>query len=369
MKQNLSLKLLCLIGLLAVATMASAQFLPQFGTKTNNTQVVRESELYDLDKLLGVNGSYIFIYDKQQCDTVESEQHGTFKAWDTLDSTLVMKGSYNHGVRDGVWEWYLHGRIIVEGNYSNGQPEGAWTFYNKNAKNNEVMVSCTIRDGRLDGDIVKYALKGGNLVRGFYLKEAYRQGTCHRVELYNEENVRCVMGEYLSADTLYFEESTTDLLLGGVLCETLKATHYRRPSASSFGDLEALVASMGTKDPKGLRTDPLDVVQTDSINGEKIVEYGQYKDNQQEGTWTLINTNQGYRLLQVFEQGVLMSRRYEKLKNGKPFSGKVTILEGEAVSVISIKKGVRNGKTTITDGDGKVTVVMFKDDKPVEKKK
>ncbi len=374
MKQNLSLRLRCLLVLLTLVCAAQAQFFSPFSSKANTTQVVRESELYDLDKQLGVNGTYIFIYDKQQCDTVDGELHGKFKAFDSLDNSLVMEGEYSKGVRVGNWVWYDHGKKIVEGNYVDGRLDGLVIFYDKKL-DGKVMVNSTLKDGKLDGVITKFSLKNNGLVRGFYLKEYYEEGLCNRVELFNEENARCLCGEYVSADTLYYVEKTTELLVNAKLCERTVSYRYLRPEGTNFADLEALVASMGTKDPKGMRGalngaySKVDSVAADTSLVLVKAESGFYKNNLAEGEWLTQYFTEGVNMMKRYEEGVQMAVEYTRMKNGKPYSGKLTVVESDAISVISIKKGQRNGKTIVTDEVGNVVVVVCKNGVPVEKAK
>lgn len=374
MKQNLSLRLRCLLVLLTLVCAAQAQFFSPFSSKANTTQVVRESELYDLDKQLGVNGTYIFIYDKQQCDTVDGELHGKFRAFDSLDNSLVMEGEYNKGVRVGNWVWYDHGKKIVEGNYVDGRLDGLVIFYDKKL-DGKVMVNSTLKDGKLDGVITKFSLKNNGLVRGFYLKEYYEEGLCNRVELFNEENARCLCGEYVSADTLYYVEKTTELLVNAKLCERTVSYRYLRPEGTNFADLEALVASMGTKDPKGMRGalngaySKVDSVAADTSLVLVKAESGFYKNNLAEGEWLTQYFTEGVNMMKRYEEGVQMAVEYTRMKNGKPYSGKLTVVESDAISVISIKKGQRNGKTIVTDEVGNVVVVVCKNGVPVEKAK
>ncbi len=374
MKQNLSLRLRCLLVLLTLVCAAQAQFFSPFSSKANTTQVVRESELYDLDKQLGVNGTYIFIYDKQQCDTVDGELHGKFKAFDSLDNSLVMEGEYSKGVRVGNWVWYDHGKKIVEGNYVDGRLDGLVIFYDKKL-DGKVMVNSTLKDGKLDGVITKFSLKNNGLVRGFYLKEYYEEGLCNLVELFNEENARCLCGEYVSADTLYYVEKTTELLVNAKLCERTVSYRYLRPEGTNFADLEALVASMGTKDPKGMRGalngaySKVDSVAADTSLVLVKAESGFYKNNLAEGEWLTQYFTEGVNMMKRYEEGVQMAVEYTRMKNGKPYSGKLTVVESDAISVISIKKGQRNGKTIVTDEVGNVVVVVCKNGVPVEKAK
>lgn len=374
MKQNLSLRLRCLLVLLTLVCAAQAQFFSPFSSKANTTQVVRESELYDLDKQLGVNGTYIFIYDKQQCDTVDGELHGKFRAFDSLDNSLVMEGEYSKGVRVGNWVWYDHGKKIVEGNYVDGRLDGLVIFYDKKL-DGKVMVNSTLKDGKLDGVITKFSLKNNGLVRGFYLKEYYEEGLCNRVELFNEENARCLCGEYVSADTLYYVEKTTELLVNAKLCERTVSYRYLRPEGTNFADLEALVASMGTKDPKGMRGalngaySKVDSVAADTSLVLVKAESGFYKNNLAEGEWLTQYFTEGVNMMKRYEEGVQMAVEYTRMKNGKPYSGKLTVVESDAISVISIKKGQRNGKTIVTDEVGNVVVVVCKNGVPVEKAK
>lgn len=374
MKQNLSLRLRCLLVLLTLVCAAQAQFFSPFSSKANTTQVVRESELYDLDKQLGVNGTYIFIYDKQQCDTVDGELHGKFRAFDSLDNSLVMEGEYSKGIRVGNWVWYDHGKKIVEGNYVDGRLDGLVIFYDKKL-DGKVMVNSTLKEGKLDGVITKFSLKNNGLVRGFYLKEYYEEGLCNRVELFNEENARCLCGEYVSADTLYYVEKTTELLVNAKLCERTVSYRYLRPEGTNFADLEALVASMGTKDPKGMRGalngaySKVDSVAADTSLVLVKAESGFYKNNLAEGEWLTQYFTEGVNMMKRYEEGVQMAVEYTRMKNGKPYSGKLTIVESDAISVISIKKGQRNGKTIVTDEVGNVVVVVCKNGVPVEKAK
>lgn len=374
MKQNLSLRLRCLLVLLTLVCAAQAQFFSPFSSKANTTQVVRESELYDLDKQLGVNGTYIFIYDKQQCDTVDGELHGKFRAFDSLDNSLVMEGEYSKGIRVGNWVWYDHGKKIVEGNYVDGRLDGLVIFYDKKL-DGKVMVNSTLKDGKLDGVITKFSLKNNGLVRGFYLKEYYEEGLCNRVELFNEENARCLCGEYVSADTLYYVEKTTELLVNAKLCERTVSYRYLRPEGTNFADLEALVASMGTKDPKGMRGalngaySKVDSVAADTSLVLVKAESGFYKNNLAEGEWLTQYFTEGVNMMKRYEEGVQMAVEYTRMKNGKPYSGKLTVVESDAISVISIKKGQRNGKTIVTDEVGNVVVVVCKNGVPVEKAK
>lgn len=367
------MRVLTLILLTLWAVVAEAQFLPQLGNKNNTTKVVRESELYNLDKQLGVNGSYIFIYDKEQCDTIDGQYHGAFRAYDSLDSTIVMEGRYDHGTRIGNWRWYNHGQKLVEGNYQDGKMVGEWLFYNKNSKKETLQTRCFLNNGKLDSVVCKYALKNSSLIQGFYLKEYYTDGhlvTFSPVELYNEDNICCLRAEFPNDTTIKYSETTTELMVDGQLCETFQTIEYYRPKQSTFSDLEALVASMGTKDPKEMRAIRMgDYYRADSIGQEKLVTTGTYDTNEKSGTWLTLNVSQGYRLVRQYDGGILMMQKYERLKNGKPFSGKITVISAEATTLMSIKKGVANGKTLVTDANGQVTTMLYKDGKPVEKKK
>lgn len=371
MKQFKTLTVWCAVVMLVVSTGISAQF--PFSNKQNQTKVVRESELYNIDKQLGVNGSYIFIYDKEQCDSVDGELAGKFKAFDTLDSTLVIEGFYDKGVRTGVWTWYDHGHKIVVGNYVGGNPEGQWIFYNKKS-HGEVMVSCALKDGKLDGVVTKYALKNGSLANDFYLEESYEQGRPQEVRLFNPEKVACLVARF-EGDTMHYIETSTEILINSQLCERKESACYIRPEGSTFADLEALVASMGTKDPKELlgslngnyRKESYVVVDTNSTLVTSVS--GKYNDNEQEGEWLTQYFDQGVNMIQRYEAGVLMSVEYAKMKNGKPYSGKLTVVESEYSSVISIKKGKRNGKTTVTSDNGDVEIIIYKNGSPVDGKK
>jgi len=93
--------------------------------------------------------------------------HGTYEKFDR-DGTLLEKGSFDNGVKDGEWfDWYSNGNMMRHYNWNNGQRVGRFEGYDN--KGNKSVVG-QFKNGALNGNIYYY--QDGVETR----KEKYRNG-------------------------------------------------------------------------------------------------------------------------------------------------------------------------------------------------
>ena len=94
----------------------------------------------------------------------DDELHGEFVRYSTLDGTLLAKGAYVAGKREGPWiESYAE--FTLEGNFANGQRNGEWVVRHANGT---VLAKGSWRDDELHGRWT-YRYGDGSVSQGAYL--------------------------------------------------------------------------------------------------------------------------------------------------------------------------------------------------------
>jgi antitoxin component YwqK of YwqJK toxin-antitoxin module len=85
----------------------------------------------------------------------------------------MSSGSYNNGLRDGIWEKYLsNGQLIYKGSYKNGDRDGIWEEYYSNG---QLYSKLSFKNGVADGIWEKYRSNGQLIYKGSY-KNGERDG-------------------------------------------------------------------------------------------------------------------------------------------------------------------------------------------------
>jgi antitoxin component YwqK of YwqJK toxin-antitoxin module len=68
------------------------------------------------------------------------------------------QGSFNNGVKDGVWVSYWgNGQLFEKGNYKNGKQEGAWVRYRETG---QLRSKGDFKNGKLEGAWLAYFENG-----------------------------------------------------------------------------------------------------------------------------------------------------------------------------------------------------------------
>lgn len=81
------------------------------------------------------------------------------------DGTSAVRGSYEHGERNGNWSWFSENGEKSRGRYRQGKPVGNWTWWHANGRTRE---EGDYLDGRQAGVWTRYYESGRKMEEGLY---------------------------------------------------------------------------------------------------------------------------------------------------------------------------------------------------------
>ncbi|MDR0606549.1 MAG: hypothetical protein LBG80_19940 [Bacteroidales bacterium] len=268
--------------------------------------------------------------------------NGAFELRDSTNS-IIAKGFYKNGLRDGEWTIYdsekdIYGKsypFYQKGNYINDKKEGKWIKYYENA-----IDTFNYKDGKLNGEYVtwnqynklkiKIQFHDDKLVK-LIMYDSLEIKLARKYEIYDEDS-----NSFRYKETVYFEDEYVSL-------------QYRVKKTEKMDNnfLEVMLAF--AVNPDGT-TKYVDGEFMHFNNNAQPLVTGNYHREDRIGLWTFYYYDQNVKIESNYEQNKQIDEEYFKL-NGEPYSGKFIYNDDDSgiKEIRKIKNGLRNGKTTYID--------------------
>jgi len=233
---------------------------------------------------------------------------------------------YKSDQRDG--EYILRdsiGNLKVKGYYSSGEEDRAWTFYNSDS-------SFAVADYSKGQ---KLSAKYYNPQKELYLKELYNNGILFECDYYK--------------DTALIETHLIKKNDDGYRVVVMTNASSKQDTITSCGYVinskdeytYKLFSNLGKRDGEYKLL----------VKNETIVE-GSYCEDKKCGYWIFEYPKSNVYSTKLYANDTLMEEKFYYNKSRKIFNGKLDIINSGLRYVIKIKKGLRNGKTSIFNMEG-----------------
>jgi len=310
----------------------------------------------------------------------DNEQHGVWRYFEYNNSqqqTSMLKVSYERGEKKGLTELYYGDKNIYTGSYNgNGYKDGFWiqnvTDANFDDRDN-IYQKCNYDLGRLHGkssyvcddeilntetyDFDKlmgsctYYNSSIRKLEKYYHLFRYMEFDLLSISLFDSSGINPLTSYSYAPNKEYVQ---TDFYNG----YTIKQTYKRGDKFDKiWGDIgKSKNPNVGLELKKEIASnesikhgDFIKIATNNDLYANDTIVMGIYSQNLKDGIWTFFHPEQSLKITKNYNDGVFTAPEVYSNLNGSVFNGKYTeiILAEETKEVISIKDGLRNGKSIV----------------------
>lgn len=300
--------------------------------------------------------------------------HGTTEVYDSLNR-LVKKGQYTYGEKEGIWvesthkgrreiamhkgvpsgiyrEYDVNDNILESRSYNNGKASGTWytylpgegnkirnaTFHEDGARRHVVYRYDQTQDFEFSYDydelaeMIVYAPNGRDIVKRFDVIDHLPNGYYFSVTAYKPETI--IQAEIrLTSNYQKLLESHTLIL--GQFGDIPKINKMEEIKTEFHGEYEI----------------------RDIKNGQKLTK-GEFTNGVPSGEWKQYYYDDQIIQCVTYQQGDIANEVFLDQKTGRKAGGKVSWINRKGLlEVVSIKKGLRHGKTITSSGNKEIKEV------------
>lgn len=283
----------------------------------------------------------------------EDKLEGPFELRDSINQ-IISKGTYLNGLKEK--EWTIRNPetgLILKGNFKADKREEKWISY---TQNNQVVVESNFKNDKLDGEYIEYtnlnSIKNRKKFKDGKLKElivydSLGVSKTTKFEIYEDavDHYKCIKTDYLVDNSIITQEywiKKEDEI--EIRHQAFEEDFYRKTDNESN-------ENAGYPDGKYTYSDK---------DGRVLVTGTYFKENKTD-KWIYYYDDKDLKIEVNYVDNVFKDDLYLKL-NGELFSGEYIYsnIEENVKIVSKIKKGLRNGKTTIIDINTNKTIEVQK---------
>lgn len=279
---------------------------------------------------------------------------------------LLEKSNYSMGTLDGDYSLENSNGIVVEfGSYNRGRKEGEWCeIFNNNdffdeSKHDFVTHKGVYKDGEKQGkwslfyDKSKTPFKSEEYNRGKLNKTAFLKedgstrikfsyshwGYLEKLFIY-DENGKQKEVEVKEKTSEGFTCSITENTSKSIITQDFWVANKGEIRYKTFDSMFDLALKNGKAYKNGAYT-------RSDLSGNKI-ETGNYKNGKKSGQWIYRDPKQKVWYSRLFINGIMKSESFST-SNQDIFTGIYIHVQNNVEQIITVKKGLRHGKTTFVD--------------------
>lgn len=308
----------------------------------------------------------------------DNEQQGVWRYFEyneNQEQTSILKVSYQNGVKRGFTELYYGDKHIYTGSYnSNGNKNGYWiqnvTDADFDVRDN-IYQKCTYSNGKLHGES-SYVCDDEILnTEKYYFNKLIGKCTYYEFAIRRLEKHNDVFHPYVLFNVVLFDSLGMYPVTSYGYAQNKKYTQtdfrdgYSTEHTYMRGDKFDVVWKNieKSKNPNAGLELKKEISSNESVKHGDFIKIatnndpydndtliiGIYNQNVKDGVWTFFHPEQSLKVTKIYNDGVFTAPEIYLNLNGSVFNGKYTevILAGETKELISIKDGLRNGKSIV----------------------
>ncbi|KGO92937.1 toxin-antitoxin system YwqK family antitoxin [Flavobacterium subsaxonicum] len=297
------------------------------------------------------------IYHKisERASYIKNQLDGNYEIRDSINNVIV-NGLYRKDLKQGFWSERdeYNSEYASAGNYLNNLKVGEWHDIDK--QGNKVRVNQYL-NGKLDGECFEY--KDKILIK----KKIYSDNSLLKLILFDE-----IGKENKTFDLYDIKLNSLRVKVTSKLDNNFYSTQeYKFTKDVDFNfNIFDLYFFIYANSDKGFKDGQYNLFDSEN----KLLTTGEFNKEKQIGLWKFYHYDEKIRIESMFFSGVKSDETYYSLKDNDYFDGTFVYTDekNSTIEKRKIKKGLRNGKTTIIDLKTNKTIntIIYKNGSPVE---